>query len=94
MTNSIYALIGRNIRHRRLELDKTSQEVADTLQISRGDYLAMEKGTKHIAAQFLFDLTKILGVNAKYFFDNRDMEVPQKGSAMAKMYEILDSIRG
>lgn len=92
MTDTIYTLIGRNIRHRRLELHLTTQEVAETLEISRSDYLAMEDGTKHIAAQLLLGLTKIFDVRVKYFFEGRDLETGRHGSAMAKMYEILNSL--
>ena len=91
MTDSIYALIGRNVRHRRLELNMKTQGVADTLEILRSDYLAMEEGRNHIAPSVLFGLTKVLDVRPKAFFQKRDLEPRQKGSAMAKMYEILAS---
>ncbi len=92
MNNSIYALIGKNIRHRRLELNMTTKELADRLDISRDDYLDMERGTKHIAAPLLLGLTKILDVRVLYFFEGRDVELGKNGSAMAKMYEILASL--
>lgn len=75
---------GERIRHRRLELGWTQDELAKRATISKGFLSDVENGKRGIGAETLLDLARVLGVSLDYLMVGadsdesirRDVEIP------------------
>lgn len=68
-TNAVDTHIGRRLRHRRLEIGMSQEQLAESLGVTFQQIQKYEKGVNRVAASRLYDITKALEVEITYFFE-------------------------
>jgi transcriptional regulator with XRE-family HTH domain len=61
--------VGARIRGRRLELQLSESSAAEALRCTIDHLRASEEGRAHISAVLLFEMSRLLDVEVRYFFD-------------------------
>ena len=72
MPHHVDVHVGKNVRLRRRQLDMTQKELADLLGISFQQVQKYERGTNRIGASRLWQISKILDIHVRYFFEGLD----------------------
>lgn len=66
--------VSRRIRHRRMMIGITQNELADLIGVTYQQAHKYEKGINRISSGRLYQIAKALGVGIDYFFDGYDQE--------------------
>ena len=61
--------VGKSVRTRRRQMDMTQKDLADLLGISFQQVQKYERGTNRIGASRLWQISKILDIHVRYFFE-------------------------
>lgn len=64
--------VGKQLRKRRLELEMSQEELANTVDLTFQQIQKYEKGFNRISSSMLYELAKVLRVEISYFFDSVD----------------------
>lgn len=68
--NPVDQNVGRRLRKRRIEMGMSQQAIGEALQLSFQQIQKYESGANRIAASRLYDISKSLGVEVGYFFED------------------------
>ena len=79
MPNPVDVHVGGRVRLRRMQLGMSQQKLGEHLQLTFQQIQKYEKGTNRISSSRLFDLSRVLDVPVRFFFD----EVPTDSGAPA-----------
>ena len=74
--NPVDRHVGGRVRSRRIVLGMSPKDLADALETTVQQVQQWEAGTSRIGATRLMKLTKILGVNAAFFFADSEPNEP------------------
>ncbi|MBK67196.1 MAG: transcriptional regulator [Rickettsiales bacterium] len=85
--NKIDKHVGQKIRQRRNLLGLTQGDLADYLDIRYQQIQKYERGQNRVAAGTLFQLSKILQIPIKYFFEDFDKDGEAMPAAFAGLAE-------
>lgn len=77
--NPIDVHVGSRVRLRRMLLGMSQEKLGEQLGLTFQQVQKYEKGVNRIGASRLFDLSRVLGVQVQFFYD----EAPVAASAMA-----------
>ena len=69
-SNPVDTAVGDRIKVKRTELGLSQAHMADQLGLPLDEYQNCESGVRRFGAQLLLNISRLLGVNPKYFFDN------------------------
>ena len=82
LVNKIDAHVGKRIRQRRNLLGLTQGDLAEHLDIRYQQAQKYERGQNRVAAGTLYQLSQILQIPVKYFFEDVDSETGPKLAAV------------
>ena len=88
LSNPIDQHVGGRVRSRRIVLGMSPNNLADALGTTIQQVQEWEAGTSRIGSTRLMELTKILGVNAAFFFADSE---PNEPIGEAELIETLSS---
>ncbi|MEM7799049.1 MAG: helix-turn-helix transcriptional regulator [Chloroflexota bacterium] len=74
MTDDVDRFVGSRLRERRLILNKTIEELAESLPFTIDEIAAFESGNERIGSANLHALSQLLKVKITYFFDGLSYE--------------------
>jgi transcriptional regulator with XRE-family HTH domain len=80
-SNPVDNHVGKRLRLRRTVLGMSQEDLAKSLGITFQQVQKYEKGVNRIGSSRLFDITKVLGVTANFFFDDYGDSNPVYGFA-------------
>lgn len=69
VANGVDTHIGNKVRQRRLALGMNQEVLASALGVTFQQVQKYERGLNRLSASRLFELTRVLGVPIKYFYD-------------------------
>jgi transcriptional regulator with XRE-family HTH domain len=61
--------VGNRVRAKRTELGLSQRHMADHLELPLDEYQDCESGRRRFGAPLLLRISRLLGVNPKYFFE-------------------------
>lgn len=67
-TKRIDQHVGERVRHRRTELGLTQEQLAEALAVSYQQIQKYETGANRVSAGRLYEISRKLGVEVRYFF--------------------------
>jgi transcriptional regulator with XRE-family HTH domain len=91
--NPVDKHVGARVRSRRIVLGMSPKNLADALGTTAHQVDQWEAGTSRIGSKRLTELTKILGVNAAFFFADSEPNEPS-GEAGLKATLWMESVLG
>lgn len=77
MAHPVDIHVGQRIRHRRWMLEKTQQELADTVGIRFQQIQKYETGANRVSASRLYDIAVALDTSAGFFFEGLEDDTPR-----------------
>jgi transcriptional regulator with XRE-family HTH domain len=80
--NPVDEHVGAHVRSRRIVLGMSSKNLADALGTTAQQVDHWEAGTTRIGSKRLMELTKILGVNAAFFFADSEPNDPSGATGL------------
>jgi transcriptional regulator with XRE-family HTH domain len=69
--NPVDAAVGIRVRVKRTELGLSQHDMADQLELPLDEYQDCESGLRRFGAPLLLKVSRLLGVNPKYFFETQ-----------------------
>jgi transcriptional regulator with XRE-family HTH domain len=85
--------VGRRIRHRRLELALTLQQLAELVGVTQQQVHKHETGISRISAGLLHRIAQALGVEVGHFFVDMDAEGHGPAGATGQRRRLLELVR-
>ena len=81
-SNPVDKHVGARVRSRRIVLGMSPKNLADALGTTAQQVDQWEAGTSRIGSKRLLELTKILGVNAAFFFADSEPDEPSGATGL------------
>jgi len=77
--------VGQRLRERRLDLEKTSEQLASALDLSVDEYEELEAGQRRLGPQLMQKAGAFLDVTPAFFFQGLDL-MPQPTSSCRNLH--------
>ena len=93
-STAVDVYVGQRLRARRTLLSLSLMALADAIGLTFQQLQKYEKGADRISASRLYDLSRVLGVDIEYFFEDMDEDTKKASPAQATKRKDLTSPNG